>query len=204
MQVADVCAGGGGKTLAMAAEMRNTGQLFAFDIDAERLAPIKTRLERAAARNVQVRWPARSRDALSDLYGRMDLVMVDAPCTGSGTWRRAPDAKWRLRPGALERRRADQQAALDLAAPLVKPGGRLVYVTCSVLPEENEDALDAFLRRTDGFSVAPIRAAAEAAFGASKALSVLAHAWSVGKGVQFTPLSSGCDGFFVSVLRRSA
>jgi 16S rRNA (cytosine967-C5)-methyltransferase len=189
MQVADVCAGGGGKTLALAALMQNKGQIFAHDIDGRRLAPLKARLDRAGARNVQIRAPARTRDVLADLVGRMDLVLVDAPCTGSGTWRRSPDSKWRLRANALAKRLEEQRAALALAAPLVKPGGRLVYVTCSVLPEENEDQVAAFAA-SSGFSPEPLPVS-----------NAPAHAR--GAGLQMTPLKTGCDGFFVAALRRA-
>lgn len=190
MQVADVCAGGGGKTLALAAMMQNKGQIYAFDVDGRRLAPMQERLDRAFVRNVQIRAPARTRDVLADLHGRMDVVLVDAPCSGSGTWRRNPDSKWRLRPNALAARQQEQGQALALAAPLVKPGGVLMYVTCSVLPEENEDAIAAFLRAYDSFS----------AVGLSGA-TFPAHAR--GEAVQMTPLTTGCDGFFVALLRRA-
>src|SRR5471030_2900150 len=146
-QVVDLCAGGGGKTLALAAAMENKGQIFATDDDKRRLAQIHARLERAGARNVQVRTPRSSGDALADLAGRMDLVLIDAPCTGIGTWRRNPDAKWRLRPGAIEQRCKEQIAVLDQAVGLVKPGGRIAYVTCSVFAEENGDQVRAFLAR---------------------------------------------------------
>ena len=138
-QVLDLCAGGGGKTLALAAAMENKGQLYATDDDKRRLAPIHERLARSGARNVQVRTPKSIGTQIDDLQGRMDLVLIDAPCTGTGSWRRNPDAKWRVRPGALEQRRKDQTEILDRAAPLVKPGGRITYVTCSVLAEENGD-----------------------------------------------------------------
>jgi 16S rRNA (cytosine967-C5)-methyltransferase len=189
MQVADVCAGGGGKTLALAALMQNKGQIFAHDVDGRRLAPLKERLDRAGVRNAQIRAPMRTKDALADLRERMDVVFVDAPCTGSGTWRRSPDSKLRLRPNALAKRREEQQQALALAAPLVKPGGRLVYVTCSVLPEENEDAVSAFLASYGGF--APVGLIPD----------FPAHARSIG--VQMTPLLTGCDGFYVAVLQRA-
>jgi 16S rRNA (cytosine967-C5)-methyltransferase len=188
MQVADVCAGGGGKTLALAAEMQNKGQIFAHDVDGRRLAPLKERLDRAGARNVQIRAPMRTKDALADLAGRMDVVLVDAPCTGSGTWRRSPDSKWRLRPNALAKRLEEQREALKLAAPLVKPGGRLVYVTCSVLPEESEDQIAAFLAACPDF--APIGLSA----------GFPAHART--HGLQMTPLITGCDGFYAAALSR--
>ncbi len=190
MQVADVCAGGGGKTLALAAAMQNKGQIFAHDVDGRRLAPLKERLDRAGARNVQIRAPARERDVLADLHGRMDVVLVDAPCTGSGTWRRNPDSKHRLRPNALAKRLEEQKQALALAVPLVKPGGRLVYVTCSVLPEENEDQAATF-------------AAAYADF-APVGLNADAPAHQRGAALQMTPLKTGCDGFFVAVFARKS
>ena len=114
-QVVDLCAGAGGKTLALAAAMENHGQLYATDSDKRRLAPIHDRLARAGARNVQVRTPKSVGNELDDLAGRIDLVLIDAPCTGIGTWRRNPDAKWRMRPGALEQRMKEQAAVLDRA-----------------------------------------------------------------------------------------
>jgi 16S rRNA (cytosine967-C5)-methyltransferase len=158
IQVVDLCAGGGGKTLALAAIMENRGQIYATDADARRLAPIYDRLKRADARNVQVRTPrGKLDDPLENLEGRADLVLVDAPCTGVGTWRRNPDAKWRLRPGALDLRQREQNTVLERAARLVRPGGRIVYVTCSLLPEENEDRLGVFLREKTQFGIAATR-----------------------------------------------
>ena len=151
-QVLDLCAGGGGKTLALAAQMHNRGQIYAYDDDGRRLMPIHERLERAGARNIQVRAPRGKIDVLADLAGRCDVVMVDAPCTGSGTWRRHPDAKWRLAPGALDQRLKDQAQALESAARYVKPGGRLVYATCSLLIEENEGQIEAFIKARPEFS----------------------------------------------------
>lgn len=195
----DLCAGAGGKTLALAALMQNRGQIFASDNDSRRLAPIYERLKRSGARNVQVRSPKRrGDDALHDLAGGADIVFVDAPCTGSGTWRRNPDAKWRLRPGALEERIKDQTAVLDDAARLTRPGGRVVYVTCSVLPQENDEAVAGFLARQAGFSAAHPAQMAEAA-----GLGGLARFGSAaGLGLQMSPLRTGTDGFYVSVLRR--
>jgi 16S rRNA (cytosine967-C5)-methyltransferase len=189
MQVADVCAGGGGKTLALAAAMQNKGQIYAFDVEGQRLGPLVPRLERAAARNVQVRAPAKSRDVLADLEGKMDLALVDAPCTGSGTWRRAPDAKLRLRPTALDMRGREQQEALALGARLIKPGGALVYVTCSVFPEENEDQIAAFLAKNEHFSL--------------DRLTTDVPYWPRTYGIQFTPARTGTDGFYICRLRRS-
>ncbi|GBF57290.1 ribosomal RNA small subunit methyltransferase F [Candidatus Phycosocius bacilliformis] len=200
MQVADVCAGGGGKTLALAALMENKGQLYAYDVDSRRLANSHERIERAGVRNCQVRTPRRDQDVLSDLIGQMDLVFVDAPCSGSGTWRRAPDSKWRLRPAVLDKRQVEQAQALALGAPLVRPGGRLVYVTCSVLPEENEDSVARFLAQEPGFeALNPRQLAGEAGLSA-----MLPHCHKAGPGLQMTPLATGTDGFFFCVLERRA
>jgi 16S rRNA (cytosine967-C5)-methyltransferase len=125
-QVIDLCAGAGGKTLALAAMMENKGQLFANDDDKRRLAPIHDRLKRSGARNVQVRTPKSVGGELDDLAGRCDLVLIDAPCTGTGAWRRNPDAKWRMRPGALEQRQKEQTEILDRAVQLLKAGGSLM------------------------------------------------------------------------------
>ncbi|MEJ0077345.1 MAG: RsmB/NOP family class I SAM-dependent RNA methyltransferase [Alphaproteobacteria bacterium] len=200
-QVVDLCAGAGGKTLALAAMMENKGQIFATDTDKRRLAPIHERLERAGVHNVQVRTPRGAKDALVGLEGRADLVLIDAPCTGTGAWRRNPDAKWRVRPGALAERVKDQAEALDRAVPLVKPGSRIAYVTCSVLAEENGAQVRAFLARHNGFSIEPpaevTNALGERAFLFRRAVLMS------DEGLLMTPRRTGTDGFFVSVLRRS-
>ena len=199
-QVVDLCAGGGGKTLALAAAMENKGQIFATDDDKRRLAPIHTRLERAGVRNVQVRTPRASSDVLLDLAERMDLVLIDAPCTGIGTWRRNPDAKWRLRPGALEERRKEQVAVLEKAAWLVKPGGRIAYVTCSLFAEENGDQVSAFLSRHGDFSLQNpsevANALGERAFLFRRAVLMTEE------GLLMTPRRTDTDGFYVAVMTR--
>ena len=201
-QVVDLCAGGGGKTLALAAMMENRGQIYATDDDKRRLSPIHARLVRAGARNVQVRPPKYEADALADLAGRADLVLIDAPCTGTGVWRRNPDAKWRMRPGALDERRKEQAIALDRAAPLVKAGGRIAYVTCSVLEEENAEQVRSFAARHAAFSIAP---PAEICAGlGERALLFRTAARLSDEGVLMTPLRTGTDGFFVSVLRKAS
>jgi 16S rRNA (cytosine967-C5)-methyltransferase len=198
-QVVDLCAGGGGKTLALAAQMENHGQIYATDNDARRLAPIHDRLNRAGVRNVQVRTPRARADAVTDLDGKIDCVLVDAPCTGIGTWRRNPDAKWRLRPGSLEVRRNEQATVLDRAAALVKPGGRIVYITCSILPEENDDALSAFMERHEGFAPVPFDTVLEQAGLGSLKASVR----RTGHGLQLTPHMTGTDGFYAAILVRN-
>ncbi|MGJ3265362.1 MAG: RsmB/NOP family class I SAM-dependent RNA methyltransferase [Salinarimonas sp.] len=198
-QVVDLCAGAGGKTLALAALMDNSGQIYATDADTRRLAPIHDRLARAGVRNVQIRSPRGKADAVTDLDGRADLVLVDAPCTGTGTWRRNPDAKWRLRPGSLAQRRGEQDAVLDRAARLVRPGGRIVYVTCSVLPAENDGALAAFLGRHDGFTPVP----AGEMLAAAGLAELAPHVRETRLGLQMSPLKTGVDGFYVAALARA-
>lgn len=200
-QVIDLCAGAGGKTLAMAAMMENRGQIYATDSDKRRLAPIHARLERAGARDVQVRTPRAGSDALADLAARADLVLIDAPCTGTGAWRRNPDAKWRVRPGALEQRTKEQAEALARAAPLVKSGGRIAYVTCSVLAQENDVQIKAFLTQHREFAVVPpaevAQALGERAFLFARAVLASPH------GLLMTPRRTDTDGFFVGVVRRT-
>jgi 16S rRNA (cytosine967-C5)-methyltransferase len=197
-QVVDLCAGAGGKTLALAAMMQNQGQIYASDSDLRRLAPIHDRLGRAGVRNVQVRTPRGKNDPVEDLVASVDCVLVDAPCTGTGTWRRNPDAKWRLRPGSLSQREGEQQRVLDRAGALVKKGGRIVYVTCSILPAENDDAIDWFLSHHSGFAVRPV-AKVLADAGLTSLDEVVKH---TRHGLQMTPRLTGTDGFYVSVLDR--
>ncbi len=192
-QVADICAGAGGKTLALSAALDNRGQIHAYDANRHRLKPIWERMRRAGCRNVQVHEPGEP--GLAALAGRMKTVLVDAPCSGSGAWRRRPDTKWRLTPQALEKRQAEQADVLALGAPLVAPGGRLVYVTCSILPEENDDRIDAFLREDSGFQLIPAAAVWHDAFGTSAPKGV-------GQYARLTPYQHGSDGFFVAVLAR--
>jgi 16S rRNA (cytosine967-C5)-methyltransferase len=194
-QVLDLCAGAGGKTLALAAMMGNKGQIHATDSDRTRLAPIFERLKRAGARNVQVR---EARASLDDLVGRMDVVLIDAPCTGTGVWRRRPDAKWRLTERALAERIAEQDALLASAVRYLKPGGRLVYVTCSLLPDEDGDRIAAFRAVHPEFHAVP-----PAEMIAAAAIPGLGEAALVGDaGLMLTPRRTGTDGFFIATLRR--
>jgi 16S rRNA (cytosine967-C5)-methyltransferase len=196
-QVLDICAGAGGKTLAFAAAMRNTGQVYAFDDDAQRLRPIIERLKRAGVRNAQV-LPAGDHAALARLGARFDLVFIDAPCTGSGAWRRRPDAKWRLRPQSLAQRQGEQQALLLAAADYVRPGGRLAYVTCSVLPEENGDQIAWFLSNRPEFTLTPWRQAWARIVG----VNAPASADGGDDALLLTPAQHGTDGFFIASMRR--
>ena len=198
MQVLDLCAGAGGKTLALAAAMGNQGQIYAADPDPRRLQPIFARLARSGARNVQVRAPRGQADVLADLEGRCDLVVIDAPCTGSGAWRRNPDAKWRVRPGALAQRIKDQEETLERALRFVKRGGRMVYITCSMLRAENEDRIAELMGRHD--DLLPVDAAAQAR---SAGLAALAdHCSPLGPGFRLSPRTTGTDGFYIASLAR--
>lgn len=196
-QVLDLCAGAGGKTLALAAAMENKGQIFAHDSDRNRLAPIYDRLKRAGVRNVQVRPPGEG--VLDDVAGKMDRVVIDAPCTGSGTWRRRPDAKWKLTPDQLAARVEEQRAILDEGARYVKPGGVLVYITCSVLPDENGQQASAFAAVHPEFEIVP-----GAGLWHSRVGSAGRARFTPEGGLQLAPGTTGTDGFYFVMLRRRA
>ncbi|WP_027160980.1 RsmB/NOP family class I SAM-dependent RNA methyltransferase [Mesorhizobium sp. WSM1293] len=197
MQVLDFCAGAGGKTLALSASMENRGQIFAHDAEKARLAPIFDRIRRSENRNVQVvTKPAE----LAPLGNHMDIVLVDAPCTGSGTWRRRPDAKWRLTQRQLDTRKGEQSAILDAAKAYVKPGGLLVYITCSVFDEENGEQIAAFRDRNSGFVPVDHRQLWDSRFPGHPAAARIGA-----KGdISLSPALSGTDGFYFCALRRSA
>jgi len=196
-QVLDFCAGGGGKTLAMAAAMHNKGQVHAYDTDRKRLAPIIERLKRAGTRNVQVHEDLSS---LSPLAGRFDRVLVDAPCTGTGTWRRRPDTKWRLTEKNLEERLAQQQEALANASAFVRPGGTLFYVTCSILPQENEEQVHGFCKANPDFTLQPATETWRKLFGDGTPQPRSRD----GSTVTLTPASTDTDGFFFCAMARKA
>ncbi|HTS22034.1 MAG TPA: RsmB/NOP family class I SAM-dependent RNA methyltransferase [Casimicrobiaceae bacterium] len=192
--VVDFCAGAGGKTLLLGALMRSQGRLYAFDVSAKRLANFKPRLARSGLSNVHPLQIENERDRhVKRLAGKADRVLVDAPCSGFGTLRRNPDLKWRQRPGAIAELAAKQARLLAAAATLVKPGGRLVYATCSVLREENEAIVEGFLAGHADF--APGDAAAE--------LARAGIALDTGRMLHLYPHRHGCDGFFAAVLERA-
>ena len=195
MQVVDYCAGAGGKTLALCACMNNKGQIHAHDSSERRLRPIFERLRRAGVRNCQVR---AGPDLLSELNSRADLVLVDAPCTGSGVWRRRPDAKWRLRQSMLDKRIEEQREILHRAAPLVRPGGQLVYVTCSVLPAENDEQIKQFLGANQEFSLVPWKRGWAATLSGPPPFSANGSDLTL----QLTPARHATDGFFIAILER--
>lgn len=199
MQVLDFCAGAGGKTLAMAAMMGNTGQITAYDRDKLQLRPIFERLTRAGVTNVAVA-DAGDSTGLAHLEERCDVVLVDAPCTGSGTWRRRPDSKWRLKEGNIAQRQADQRAVLKQAVRYVAPGGRLVYVTCSVLAAENTETVDWLASDLPNLEIVPYGTMWADTVGGP----VPGSADGLTDTLLLTPASHDTDGFFIAAFRRSA
>ena len=187
--IIDLCAGGGGKTLALAAAMDNLGRLIASDTDRGRLSRLTPRAERAGASIIETRLldPKREFEALADLEGQADAVMIDAPCSGTGTWRRNPEGRWRLDEAELARLTTLQAELLDLAARLVKPGGRIVYVTCSLLDEEGAGQFSALLDRVNIFQAQDFSLPA----GRKR-----------GNGIRLTPYHDGTDGFFIACAAR--
>lgn len=192
--VADFCAGAGGKTLALGASMRNTGRLYAFDISEKRLAKLKPRLARSGLSNVHPVVIAHERDAkIKRLAGKLDRVLVDAPCSGLGTLRRNPDVKWRQNLVGIAELNVKQTAILDSAARLVKSGGRLVYATCSVLEEENEAIVSAFIAAHPDFTLVPM----------SQVLAEQKIDLEMGDYLKLMPHLHQTDGFFAAVLERN-
>ena len=198
-QVLDLCAGAGGKTLALSAMAENKGQIHAYDNDKQRLRPIFERLKRAGCRNVQTH-EAGNETALSALEHSMDVVLVDAPCTGSGTWRRHPDAKWRLSEQALQQRKEEQAKVLSEAVKYLKPKGRLVYVTCSLLREENEHQISALLEKTPSLSALPFAKAWQHSGHGIELHSANGHETYL----TLSPARHETDGFFIAILQNRA
>ncbi len=188
MTVVDLCAGGGGKTLALAAAMLNDGRIVATDTDRTRLQRLPPRADRAGVTIVETRLldPNEEAAALADMEGAADIVLIDAPCSGTGTWRRNPEARWRLTASRLDRLVATQARLLDIGASLVKPGGTLTYIVCSLLDAEGADQVAAFARRRKGWQVDDLTGEAGTAHGA---------------GLRLTPATDGTDGFFVARLK---
>ncbi len=193
--VCDYCAGAGGKTLALGAMMKNTGRLYAFDVSDRRLARLKPRLARSGLSNVHPLRISGERDGrIKRLAGKFDRVLVDAPCSGLGTLRRNPDLKWRQTPQTVAELSVKQAAILAAAAGLVKPGGRLVYATCSLLPEENEDIVAAFLRDRADYRLLPV----------GPILAAQRIDLPMGEVLRLDPSMHGTDGFYAAVLERIA
>ena len=189
----DFCAGAGGKTLALGALMHNRGRLYAFDVSAARLKKLQPRLARSGLSNVHPQTIANENDIrVKRLAGKAERVLVDAPCSGLGTLRRNPDLKWRQSPQSVEELVHKQAAILCAASGMVKPGGRLVYATCSVLAEENETIVEAFLAANPAYSIVDC----DSIFEQQKI------ALRTGKYLRLTPHQHGTDGFFGAVLTR--
>ncbi len=201
--VVDFCAGAGGKTLAIGATMRNTGRLYAFDTSAHRLDALKPRLARSGLSNVHPVAIAHERDErIKRLAGKIDRVLVDAPCSGLGTLRRSPDLKWRQTPETVAAQAATQRAILDSAARLLKPGGRLVYATCSLLRDENEAVAEAFSAAHTGFEPEPVAPLLQA-LRVPQAES-LCTPGDEGRFLRLWPHRQLTDGFFAAVWRKKA
>ncbi len=189
MTVIDLCAGGGGKTLALAAAMANQGRILACDVDRPRLSKLMPRAARAGVTIAETLLlnPGREAEALADWREQADLVVVDAPCSGTGTWRRNPEARWRLTPAQLDRYVDTQAHLLDVAARLVRPGGALVHIVCSLLDAEGAGQVERFVAAQPGWAAVPLDAPA----GRPR-----------GDGLRLTPLHDTTDGFFVAKLVR--
>ncbi|WP_293777524.1 RsmB/NOP family class I SAM-dependent RNA methyltransferase [uncultured Oxalicibacterium sp.] len=191
--IVDFCAGAGGKTLSLGAAMRNTGRLYAFDVSDKRLAKLKPRLARSGLSNVHPVAIAHENDAkVKRLAGKIDRVLVDAPCSGLGTLRRNPDVKWRQTPQAVAELNEKQLSILNAAARLVKPGGRLVYATCSILDEENEGIVAQFLAAREDFSLRPMH----------EVLAEQKIDLEMSDYLKLLPHKHQTDGFFAAVLER--
>ena len=195
--VLDLCAGAGGKTLALAAMLKNKGKVVAHDADRHRLRPIFERMSRAGATNIEI--VGADEGSKLEEMGGFDCVLIDAPCSGSGSWRRKPDAKWRLAEIQLKQRIKEQREVLEKGAALVKDVGRLVYITCSVLPEENTAQVEAFLKAHKNFEIIPYAKQWAAAIG----LPAPGSADGSHDTLLLTPARHGTDGFFIAVMRRT-
>jgi 16S rRNA (cytosine967-C5)-methyltransferase len=195
MEILDYCAGSGGKALAFSAEMRNVGKIHAFDARKSRIVPIFARLSRANVRNVQVHV---ERDTLDSLLGCIDVVVIDAPCTGSGTWRRNPDMKWRLTDMQLSRRIEEQYDILEKASVFVRPGGHLVYITCSLFFEENDWQVERFLTHHSSFQLKNMRKHWNRLMPEQAPIPYVSK-----NGLLLSPFATGTDGFFISVIEKT-
>jgi 16S rRNA (cytosine967-C5)-methyltransferase len=210
-QIIELCAGGGGKTAALGAMTGRSGQIHACDVDEARLRAGGERVRRAQLHNVQPHhihaWDPLDGGGDPDLEGfagKVDLVFLDVPCTGSGAWRRQPDAKWRLTPERLDELCAAQASLLRRGARLTKPGGRMLYVTCSVLAEENAAQIAAFLSANSDWMLADLADAWQAAIGAEPpAETSIAIEGARGHALQLSPVTTHTDGFFIALLERA-
>ncbi|WP_416897479.1 MAG: RsmB/NOP family class I SAM-dependent RNA methyltransferase [Minwuia sp.] len=196
-RIADICAGAGGKTLLLAADMRNEGEILASDIDGRRLKRLQERAARAGIGILRTEAFDAAAPLPDGLAGTMDRVLIDAPCSGTGTWRRQPEARWRLTEDRLRELNAVQTALLDRASELLRPGGRLLYVTCSFLRSENETVITDFLNRNPDYVVTPWREAAEAA-----GINLPLRCSDDDRFLRLSPLDHEVDSFFVAAVER--
>lgn len=197
MQVMDFCSGTGGKTLALAATMKNKGHIVACDISDVRLARSKIRLKRAGVENAErIKLPAVDDKAMKKLYGKFHRVLVDAPCSGTGSWRRNPDVRWSTHAAELDELTALQASILERAARFVQPGGHMIYATCSLLPEENDERIDAFLATHKHFQLEDAR---------QIWTKLSDKPWPCGEDqvLRLSPARHGTDGFFAAILRKN-
>ena len=203
-QMVDYCAGAGGKSLALAAQMDNKGQIFAFDKNPRRMRPLRERLQRAGARNLQIHALADPASAatLTNLQGKADRVLLDVPCSGSGAWRRNPESKWRLTSEQLAEYTETQTEILSRAAPLVAPGGRLIYATCSLLMAENEDQIDSFLSSHSDFEIMPVASVWDEVMESDCPSNKSGNKPGDDTYLRLTPAQHHTDGFFVAIMQR--
>jgi len=192
-RVADVCAGGGGKTLHLAALMKNRGEIFAFDVVPQRLENLQKRARRSGIHNIRTQL-IQPDEVPAQYFEMMDAILIDAPCSGTGVFRRNPDAKWKISEEMIQQMVEKQKRILNQYAPLLKPGGRLVYATCSLLAEENEQVVESFLQQNSNFKLADAGMLLQ-----RYKLSTLAD----GGCVHLFPHTHGCDGFFAALLERN-
>lgn len=204
MQVGDVCAGAGGKTLVLAATMKNSGQIHAWDVDGQRLEQLDERVQRAGIRNVQSKRVTAGTAAAETLLDKLDRVLIDAPCSGTGTWRRNPETKWRFDAKTLDRQVARQRDLMVHFAPLVKPGGRLIYATCSLLNREGSEQIDWFVQKRPDFKVVPITDVWAEVFKTPCPMMGAKAGTKNGDYLNLSPAANGTDGFFAAVLQRDA
>ena len=201
--VVDFCAGAGGKTLSLGAMMKSSGRLYAFDVSEKRLANLKSRLAKSGLSNVHPVWIDNENDAkVKRLAGKIDRVLVDAPCSGLGTLRRNPDLKWRQSPQSVAELTQKQLSILTSAARLLKPGGRLVYATCSLISHENQGVVEAFLANNTQFELKDPKEVLRDSFPMMGGLPIGAsknNSWW-----QLFPHIHGTDGFFGAILERKA
>lgn len=196
--VVDYCAGAGGKTLALSVLMNNKGTLIASDISSSRLTPLEERKKRAGASNIKILYPEQYKDLVMDYKKKADFVLLDAPCSGTGTWRRDPESKWRFQLSVLDQRIREQREVLQNALSLVRSGGHIGYATCSILEKENDEVIRSFLQDNNEITFISPKRVAEEIFREAQGVPYYITKF----GIMLTPFKTGTDGFYLSVLRK--